>query len=70
MQEPLQLDRETVVAMLRAAGLEVAESRLDELGGLLAAAEAAAGQLDAAAARVPLSEALGTFEPAWPAGKA
>ena len=55
--------------MLQVAGLEVDEERLDELSGLLEAASDAATNLDDAAGRVSLSEALGEFEPAWPAGE-
>lgn len=68
MSEPhaeTRLARDTVATMMTAAGLPVEEDRLDDLAGLLETAASAARHLDDAAARIPLSEALAVFDPAW-----
>ena len=58
--------RERAGAMMRTAKLVVDANRLDELAGLVESAQEAASNLDDAAARVPLSEALAVFDPTWP----
>lgn len=64
-----RIERDAVATMLQVAGLEVDEERLDELSGLLEGAAEAATHLVAAAARVPLSEALAEYNPAWHDGE-
>lgn len=65
----IRIERDAVATILQVAGLEVDEERLDELSGLLEAAGDAATHLAAAAARVPLSEALADYDPAWHDGE-
>lgn len=64
-----RIERDAVATMLQVAGLEVDEERLDELSGLLEGAVEAATHLVVAAARVPLSEALAEYNPAWHDGE-
>lgn len=64
-----RIERDMVVTMLHAAGLAVDEERLEALARLLEAASDAASNLDGAAARIPLQDALAVFDPAWPAAE-
>ncbi len=61
-----RIDRDAVATMLQFAELAVEQERLDELAELLEAAGEAANHLGAAASRIPLSEALAAYDPAWP----